>query len=379
MAKVRVYELAKELGVDSKTVLAEAKDLGEFVRSASSTLEAPVVRRLREKLTTGAEPAKKPASAGAARSGAPSVTIARPGPAPTAPTTGAPAGRPTVAPTTQVPTGQAPTSQAPTSESPTSQAPAAAAPAARPGTTAGDGTDGLPPARPGAGSVPRTPGQAVPGPRTPSSGTQSSGTPSSGTQSSGTRVSGTRVRAPGEPTRAPRARARRSRATARRHRPLGPTAMPPALAMDATARATARDRPRRPARPVPTHVRRRAVRHRAASRRARPRPASVSRPRGPTGPVARPRPVASAPDPARRAELPARCRGLGATRAEHLVRATTRSPRRREWGRAAPRVPVRTPAVQAVRVRRVPVAREAPARPVRRARACPACPGPTRR
>ena len=100
MAKVRVYELAKELGVDSKTVLAEAKDLGEFVRSASSTLEAPVVRRLREKLTTGAEPAKKPASAGAARSGAPSVTIARPGPAPTAPTTGAPAGRPTVAPAT---------------------------------------------------------------------------------------------------------------------------------------------------------------------------------------------------------------------------------------------------------------------------------------
>ena len=53
MAKVRVYELAKELGVESKTVLAEAKDMGEFVRSASSTLEAPVVRRLREKLAGG--------------------------------------------------------------------------------------------------------------------------------------------------------------------------------------------------------------------------------------------------------------------------------------------------------------------------------------
>ena len=42
MAKVRVYELAKELGVESKTVLSMLKDMGEFVRSASSTVEAPV-------------------------------------------------------------------------------------------------------------------------------------------------------------------------------------------------------------------------------------------------------------------------------------------------------------------------------------------------
>ena len=47
MAKVRVYELAKELGVESKTVLTTLGDMGEFVRSASSTVEAPVVRRLR--------------------------------------------------------------------------------------------------------------------------------------------------------------------------------------------------------------------------------------------------------------------------------------------------------------------------------------------
>ena len=50
MAKTRVYELAKELGVDSKTVLSMAKDMGEFVKSPSSTLEAPVIRRLKEKL-----------------------------------------------------------------------------------------------------------------------------------------------------------------------------------------------------------------------------------------------------------------------------------------------------------------------------------------
>ena len=47
MAKQRVYELAKELGVESKTVLEKLKDMGEFVKSASSTVEAPVVRKLK--------------------------------------------------------------------------------------------------------------------------------------------------------------------------------------------------------------------------------------------------------------------------------------------------------------------------------------------
>ena len=46
--KARVHELAKEFGVDSKTVLAKLKEQGEFVKSASSTVEAPVARRLRE-------------------------------------------------------------------------------------------------------------------------------------------------------------------------------------------------------------------------------------------------------------------------------------------------------------------------------------------
>ncbi|OLF06087.1 translation initiation factor IF-2 N-terminal domain-containing protein, partial [Actinophytocola xanthii] len=46
--KARVHELAKELGVTSKEVLAKLKDLGEFVKSASSTVEAPVARRLRD-------------------------------------------------------------------------------------------------------------------------------------------------------------------------------------------------------------------------------------------------------------------------------------------------------------------------------------------
>lgn len=56
MAKVRVYELAKELGLSSKQLLGKLNDMGEFVRSASSTIEAPVVRRLRDQIGS-AEPA----------------------------------------------------------------------------------------------------------------------------------------------------------------------------------------------------------------------------------------------------------------------------------------------------------------------------------
>ncbi|WP_236728625.1 translation initiation factor IF-2 N-terminal domain-containing protein, partial [Mycolicibacterium obuense] len=54
--KARVHELAKELGVTSKQVLARLSEQGEFVKSASSTVEAPVARRLRESFG-GSKPA----------------------------------------------------------------------------------------------------------------------------------------------------------------------------------------------------------------------------------------------------------------------------------------------------------------------------------
>ena len=68
MAKVRVYELAKELGIESKDLLAKLQEVGEFVRSASSTVEAPVVRKLMDKfpdmkpVEAPAKPAKKAAA-----------------------------------------------------------------------------------------------------------------------------------------------------------------------------------------------------------------------------------------------------------------------------------------------------------------------------
>lgn len=62
--KARVHELAKELGVTSKEVLARLNEQGEFVKSASSTVEAPVARRLRESFGGGkAAPEKAAAKA----------------------------------------------------------------------------------------------------------------------------------------------------------------------------------------------------------------------------------------------------------------------------------------------------------------------------
>ena len=60
MAKVRVYELAKDLGMESKDVLAKLQEMGEFVRSASSTVEPPVVRKFLEKYPPATKPATEP-------------------------------------------------------------------------------------------------------------------------------------------------------------------------------------------------------------------------------------------------------------------------------------------------------------------------------
>ncbi|MDQ1678029.1 MAG: translation initiation factor [Actinomycetota bacterium] len=102
--KARVHELAKELGVESKVVMAKLKELGEFVKSASSTVETPVARRLREALTANAAastPSAPAPSASAPDVSAPAATAAparkpgpapRPGPRPPAPSAGPTAG-----------------------------------------------------------------------------------------------------------------------------------------------------------------------------------------------------------------------------------------------------------------------------------------------
>ena len=65
MAKLRVHELAKELGITSKELMGHLKEAGEFVKSSSSSLEPPVVRQMHEKFATAPKTKKadaKPAA-----------------------------------------------------------------------------------------------------------------------------------------------------------------------------------------------------------------------------------------------------------------------------------------------------------------------------
>ncbi|SFV21475.1 translation initiation factor IF-2 [Micrococcus terreus] len=160
MAKVRVHELAKELGITSKEALNKLQEMGEFVRSASSTIEPPVVKKLRSAYAdaapkksaesstaapapkkpaaaapaapkTEAPAAQKPAPASPAKPGAPV-----PGPQPTAEKKQTPAAEAAPAPEQSAPAPQpekpaAP--QAPASQAPTPGPAAPKAPTARPG------------------------------------------------------------------------------------------------------------------------------------------------------------------------------------------------------------------------------------------------------
>ena len=49
-AKPRVHEIASELGVDSKIALEKLKEMGEYVKGPSSSIEPPVARKLRAAL-----------------------------------------------------------------------------------------------------------------------------------------------------------------------------------------------------------------------------------------------------------------------------------------------------------------------------------------
>ncbi|GAB2913169.1 translation initiation factor IF-2 [Nonomuraea fastidiosa] len=209
MAKVRVYELAKEFGVESKVVMAKLQEMGEFVRSASSTIEAPVVRRLTEALGQskggpsrgGGQPSNKPqppkaaprpaeGQAGNGAGQAPVPAPPRPGPKP-GPRPG-PVGaqpRPPVPMPHQQPQQQPEAARGETSGAPQARfesgAPARPTPGPRPGPAARPGPKPGPGPRPGpagggstqaprpgapAGGAPRPGPVPKPGPRGPRPG-----------------------------------------------------------------------------------------------------------------------------------------------------------------------------------------------------------------
>ncbi|WP_417562016.1 translation initiation factor IF-2 [Microbacterium sp.] len=132
MAKPRVHEIASELGVDSKVALAKLKELGEFVKSPSSTIEPPVARKLRAALAAdGAGNGAAPAGNGAkpaAGNGAKTASGSRPGPS--RPTPGPkPAAKP--AAEAKAPAAEKAAAETPAAAVPAAEKPAAAAPAAK--------------------------------------------------------------------------------------------------------------------------------------------------------------------------------------------------------------------------------------------------------
>ena len=81
--KLRVHELAKQLGVTSKELLAQLKEQGEFVKTASSTVEPPVVRRMKQHYAAmEAKQADGDAKPAAGKPGPKPGAAAKPGPKP---------------------------------------------------------------------------------------------------------------------------------------------------------------------------------------------------------------------------------------------------------------------------------------------------------
>jgi translation initiation factor IF-2 len=53
MSKIRVYELAKELGIDNKDLITRLEKLGIAVNAHSSSLEEADVQRVRKEFALG--------------------------------------------------------------------------------------------------------------------------------------------------------------------------------------------------------------------------------------------------------------------------------------------------------------------------------------
>ncbi|MBC9956845.1 translation initiation factor IF-2 [Yimella sp. cx-51] len=135
MAKVRVHELAKELGIESKELLAYLKEQGEFVKTASSTIEAPVVRKIKENPPPSAKKADEAPAAPAAPKPAAKKAAATPGSAGPRP-----GPRPAAAPAEPAATPQAAT-PAPAPAKAATPAPAPAPAAEKPAAPAAPAAD----------------------------------------------------------------------------------------------------------------------------------------------------------------------------------------------------------------------------------------------
>ena len=203
MAKPRVHEIAKEVGITSKELLTKLSEMGEYVRGPSSTLESPVVRKIREAL--GEKPkddptpeATRPAPAKPSPAKPPAApeVVTTPTPAaadaPAKPVTPAPSATPVASSTREESAPSAPRTGAMPGPKPPAPKPASrpATPAARPSTPGasrpaahqrGDGGPG-PSTRP----APSRPGGPTPGPAKRPSGPRPGNNPFAPAQGMGT-------------------------------------------------------------------------------------------------------------------------------------------------------------------------------------------------
>jgi len=175
--KLRVHELAKQLGVTSKELLAELKAQGEFVKTASSTVEPPVVRKMKkvyEEKNAGAgadASAQAPTAKAAAKSGA--KPAAKPGAKPAAPAAAKPGAKPAAKPGAKpaAPAAAKPGAKPAAKPGAKPAAPAAAKPgakpAAKPGAKPAAPAAAKPGAKPAAPSRSPKPGQEMPRPPKP--------------------------------------------------------------------------------------------------------------------------------------------------------------------------------------------------------------------
>jgi translation initiation factor IF-2 len=185
-AKPRVHEIASELGIESKVALEKLKELGEFVKGPSSTIEPPVARKLRKAVEEAGLGAPKTEEKPATK--APAKAAPKPAPKPAETVETAPEAAPKPAP--EAPAAEAPASEAPAAPQKPAEGDAPARPAAsggprpgnnpfasqqgmsrpgapRPGNNPYSSSQGMP--RPGGvgGAVPRPPRPGAPRPGAP--------------------------------------------------------------------------------------------------------------------------------------------------------------------------------------------------------------------
>jgi translation initiation factor IF-2 len=158
---VRVHELARELGVESKVVLTTLKDMGEYVKSASSTVEAPVIRRLKEE--HGDALAAAAAKKGGAKKAASKKAEATPDTPVAAPEATTESAAPVEEPVAAKPTGPLPGPKKPAEPEPQQEAPVVEAPVAEAPPAEQAATDQ--PDEPDAGGSADEASRPAPGPR----------------------------------------------------------------------------------------------------------------------------------------------------------------------------------------------------------------------